>query len=381
MNLKGAYRAFLTGPNGTGPLQDLGIIPGPRSSDGFAVNDNGRVTGRCWTNGVPTDPYIAFISGSNGTPLQQLPNLGGGRADARGMNANGEIVGGSPTANDTPSHAFVTGPNGKGIIDLGTLGGLESFAWAINNLGQITGGSEYGARGYNLHPFFTSTNGGPMKDLGTLGGEDGRGFGINNLGQVTGSTMTTPGGNTYHAFVSAPNGGPLTDLSTLGGNLSNGYGVNDYGVVVGYSHVGGPSSDDHGFVATPGMGMQDLNSLIDPATGFIIHVATAINNWGQIAANGENAAGFNPRAVLLTPRYLEVFYQGIKEFSRTDKTFTVQIDGFAPHSYQLQRNTSLDSSNWEDVGSPVVAMANGPLHFVDSDTASVKMFYRVVLTP
>ena len=102
--------------------------------------------------------------------------------------------------------------------------------------------------------------------------------------------------------------------------------------------------------------MRDLNDLFDPGTGFTVANAYAINEFGQITGHGSNSAG-QTHAYLLTPYYLEVFYRGIREFSHTGETFTVRIDGFASHSYQLQRTSSLNSESWENVGSAVVAVA------------------------
>ena len=47
-------------------------------------------------------------------------------------------------------------------------------------------------------------------------------------------------------------------------------------------------------------GMQNLNDLIDPSSGFYLVSATAINDSGQIVGEGYNAAGQND-AFLLTP--------------------------------------------------------------------------------
>jgi probable HAF family extracellular repeat protein len=46
--------------------------------------------------------------------------------------------------------------------------------------------------------------------------------------------------------------------------------------------------------------MQNLNDLIDPATGFTMTVARGINAAGQIVGQGTNAAGVT-HAFLLTP--------------------------------------------------------------------------------
>ena len=43
----------------------------------------------------------------------------------------------------------------------------------------------------------------------------------------------------------------------------------------------------HAFITGPnGVGMTDLNSLVNPPSGFTFDSATAINNHGQVAAEG-----------------------------------------------------------------------------------------------
>ena len=58
----------------------------------------------------------------------------------------------------------------------------------------------------------------------------------------------------------------------------------------------------HGFLDSDGE-MTDLNSLIDPTSGWTITDARAINDLGWIAANGTDAAG-DAHALLLSPRLL-----------------------------------------------------------------------------
>ena len=66
--------------------------------------------------------------------------------------------------------------------------------------------------------------------------------------------------------------------------ISYAYGVNDSGIVVGYSDVDG-SGDPHAFIFENGV-MLDLNSLIDPSSGWILTEAYAINGSGEIVGEG-----------------------------------------------------------------------------------------------
>lgn len=116
---------------------------------------------------------------------------------------------------------------------------------------------------------------------------------INDSGQVVGYAQTAAGG-ADHATLFSTTGGANTDLGTLsgGGGYSYAYGINNSGQVVG-------ASGALGFLWSAGV-MTSLNSLIDPASGWSIREARAINDLGQIAALGYNASTRQSHAVLLS---------------------------------------------------------------------------------
>ena len=114
-----------------------------------------------------------------------------------------------------------------------------------------------------------------MTDLGTLGGAYSSARAINNNGQVVGGA--------YNAGAAAPfsyNNGTMTDLGTFGGWCSYARGINDSGQVVGTAETALPGVY-HGFVYGDGT-MTDLQSRIDPSSGWSLRSATAINDSGSI---------------------------------------------------------------------------------------------------
>src|SRR5262249_16890634 len=146
----------------------------------------------------------------------------------RGINASGQVVGGSATP---------TAPNGRGflysggtMIDLGSLSGPtgDSTAYGINAAGQIVGDTSTFA--FQYHAFLYSN--GAMADLGTLGGphEASHAHAINASGQVTGFSSLNALSE-FHAFLYS--NGVMADLGTLNDLASIGNGINDHGVVVG----------------------------------------------------------------------------------------------------------------------------------------------------
>jgi probable HAF family extracellular repeat protein len=126
-------------------------------------------------------------------------------------------------------------------------------------------------------------------DLGTLGGTNSAAFGINNIGQIVGSSQT-PGDGTQHAFLYG--GGLITDLGTLGGTESQADGVNSRGLIVGWAKT--TDGEPHAFLWNAGR-MLDLNSFAPIGPDAVLVEATAINDVGQIVANGSNG-----RAYLIT---------------------------------------------------------------------------------
>lgn len=263
-------------------MQDIGTFGGSYSQ-ASAINDLGQVAGYSH-NG--TD-YHAFLYANGG--MQDIGTLGGSYSIANGINNYGQMVGYAGTSGNLYSHAF-SYSNGN-MQDIGTLGGTYSQAYGINDLGQIVGSAKDSNN--NQHAFLY--NSGSMKDLGTFNsGTWSVAFSINNVGQAVGYGDTSIPGS-VRAFLYT--NGVMRDLGNFGGPDSYATSINNLGQIVGTATT---SSTQVAFVYSDG-NMIDLNTLIDPSSGWQLLNATAINDKGQIAGNGHIGLAGPAHAFLMTP--------------------------------------------------------------------------------
>jgi probable HAF family extracellular repeat protein len=296
-----------------GQIIDLGTLPGGTESLGIYVNDAGQLIGFSTVDttsdpvgffGFPTHTFIW----QNGQK-QDIGTLGGADAFPGASCTNppeGVVVGGSTTSTvsnpDTglPTIAPFLWNHGT-MAGLGTLGGTSGFAQCANHRGQIIGMSSlaenpgacspvvlFGGVGQpGCHAFFWQD--GVMNDLGTLGGDVSEAIWLNEAGEVVGSA-DLPGGQTHDAVLWT--NGKIHDLGVVpGDSCSRGRGLNARGQAVG------GSSDCHNFLHAflweNGGPLVDLNTVIQPGTGYQLTNAFNINDRGEILAKAA-PLGFTP---------------------------------------------------------------------------------------
>lgn len=89
----------------------------------------------------------------------------------------------------------------------------------------------------------------------------------------------------------------VIQLGTLGRNYSAAHAINNAGQVVGTSKRAGAM---HAFFTGPnGVGMTDLNSLVDTPHGFFLIPAPGINSVGQVIATAQAIPEPDIQAMLL----------------------------------------------------------------------------------
>lgn len=238
-----------------------------------AINDAGDVAG--------DSAGIAYLWTAAG--VEQPLAYG----SAHDVNDADQVVGEASTTGGH-LHAFLWEQGS--LRDLGTLGGSWSVAYAINASGQVTGWAE---REDGTVRATLWEGAGEGVDLGSLGGAWSMAYALNDRGSVVGYAQTTSGND--HAFRTEASG-VMRDLGTLGGDYSVAYDIDSHGRVIGEAATA--SGETHAFLWDEGA-MVDLNDWIPSDSGWTLHRAIAINDAGQVVAEG--VVDGEKRPCLLTP--------------------------------------------------------------------------------
>jgi probable HAF family extracellular repeat protein len=274
----GLTHAFRTAPNSAINLltDDLGTLGG-LYSDARGINASGQVIGLS-TDG--TGAYFSYRTAADAAinpASDALGTLGGishgPSTIVNGIDDAGHAVGESIAISGF-FHAFRTAANSPinpATDDLGTFGGQSSSAVSINKNGDIVG--TYLPAVAGAFPYAVLLKGGTLTQIG--------GLGLGSVASMNDADQVAINVNEQAAIWSIWSNGTVTPLAPL---VSAALGINNSGQVVGYAPAG--NAPQHAFLYTNGVRV-DLNTLIPPNTGWTLSSATAINDAGQIAGNGQ----------------------------------------------------------------------------------------------
>ena len=273
-----------------------------RYTDGSGVQDLGALAGfgaQSYASAIASDGAIGgHADRADGTSV-----FFGHRYTARGgrteicttscsvwdLNGQGHVVGLLPGRDPATWQAFLYTP-AAGLRTLGTLGGSRSSASAISEAGVVVGNAQLeGAAAGDLgHAFiYDPRDASPrLRDMNVV--FDAQGWTLQAANDVNESFIVGYGlrGAAKRAFRIDVASGKVLDLGTIaGGGNSFAWGVDTYGDVVGWAE----DATDHNnaFVYAAGLGgMRRLGDLVDPALGWQLVQANAVNAHGMIVGWG-----------------------------------------------------------------------------------------------
>ncbi len=278
-----------------------GLVTLPRpagvgSMGAYDISKSGVIVGTYTVSGVG---FRGFVY-ENGQYTELSPLPGGAWSEAWAIAKDGTVVGYrsiGPDGTVTPFNAFIWS-EADGFFDLGVMNGPNSAARSISNTGQVVGWTGAG----NTNQGFLFDDGG-LVVLGPIpvrGGLGSRAAAVNNVGVIAGSgAVQEEPGAPLRALGFVWREGEFTLIEPVVGHDTSGVGdINRVGQVTGLSVVQG-STLGPGYVWQDGL-THDLNDLVLPGSALVIRGGTAINDAGQIIANGLALNG-DTVTFLLTP--------------------------------------------------------------------------------
>jgi probable HAF family extracellular repeat protein len=293
-------RAFFWDSKTGGMTELLGLFGGTDDfTSASAINDRGDVVGLSIKEIEGLSPTFALIWQPRSYQVVELAPPANCRfASAEAINDRG-VVALYSCAGGGFAHAYVRSPDGT-FIDLGVLPGDDlSFPVDINRRGQVVGSSWRAfsnvARAFKWDPR-TAT----MSELPGVDGLQASVSAINDQGYAVG--VAGQSRNEDRAVVWDPSGA-ITELGNLPGgrSLSSATDINRKRQIVGWAIANFTS---YAVLWEQGL-IKDLNALIqpsDPLRGCVeLHRAIAINDRGQIAAEGRDHCASAARTYLLSP--------------------------------------------------------------------------------
>ena len=260
----------------SGTLQDIGTLPTFDSSAAIGINTAGQMSGEVYNSAGGPSHAVTWTATAGLVDIHDN-TLGFSSTEAAGtMTSTGQIAGKAIGAVDGLQHPFLW-TNGVGMADLGPMPGMtEGFASGASDAGVV-------GTSWNLTDgrAFLWANG-AFTDLGTLPGfRYAWATAINATGQVVGTVSNDAGPIDAFSWTQATG---MSDLGPLPGYLFvHPYAVNGQGVVVG--EASNSANNRVAFVWQNGI-MTDLNTLIPATSGWVLQIATGINDNGQIVGTG-----------------------------------------------------------------------------------------------
>lgn len=276
----GMYAGFIASP----PAFQMKPIslPGTVYSWAGGINDRGVVVGYMtlpdWSNRI-------FITGPNGADPHELQLLPGTHGATASINDAGQVAG-TMTRADGSFRFYITGPDGVGATDLGAASYGDAVA-GITSTGQLL---QQRGTGSGTACFLTGANGQGGGFVGVPAGMSCHPADVEDGGRVL-AQLSGPGPAGWGAaFMTGANGSGVTYLPD--GLFAE--DMNRFGVVIGSALATGSSGvERHSFfTGAGGVGMTDLNDLIDLPDGEYFTFGYGVNDAGQMIVESNLGRAF-----------------------------------------------------------------------------------------
>jgi uncharacterized membrane protein len=242
--------------------------PGATVTRVLGLNGQGQLVGM---DDVIRGRHAFLAAGDNYVSLDRLGILGTHTSFARGINNQGDIVGGY-AGSDGKEHGFILREGNVSKFDVPFPDAVGTQLNAINDSGVIVG--VWVDRAFKGHGFIYEN--GNFSNLQYPGSRDTTPFGVNSKGEIVGN-WDSDQSSTGHGFVFSAGHITSFDVPNAIPNGTAANGLNDSGQIVG-TYVG-RDGNFHGFVRD-----GSTFTTID-CPGAVATIAWGINTNGQIAGN------------------------------------------------------------------------------------------------
>ena len=280
----------------TGPMIDLGALPGFGSSSGAnAINEAGTVAG---TMTHPDGSHPFRYTAANGledlglggdglvaTDINGVPRRG---AVAFDINSAGQLAGWMTEGGLVRGYRYT---DGVGFEDIGSLAGGATSLSSVADSGRVVGNSWVSGPpqlpGAVTHAVMYENEVVGIVDLNDLI-DPMAGWTLWHASDAAGDFVAGYGdrGGVTRAFRLRVSTGAIEEISGgwEGNTLSA--GLNAAGDMVGSGFLDAAGTIHKGFVYTDQLGFKTLNDIIDPASGWDLRVPSSINATGDIVGWG-----------------------------------------------------------------------------------------------
>jgi autotransporter-associated beta strand protein len=291
----------------------------------------------------------------------------------------------------TSNGIIALGVNSANDLDFDALGLRNVFLAAIGS--QNYGGSMVAADGgYRLGGLGTIT----LTKENALSGKTSlhTGFASSVAGRVILSNNNSIKGDTLvHGGTLEVNASTLTcnqlkvesqaTLQLVGGTVTTDVIVNAMGSLRGCGTISGSLTNNGSATVNCAPGLTVTGAITNNGTMTLLGGANLIAG-GSFINNGLLDLLTSP-GTILPPGFVNngtVVFPGdvkVRSVSKSGTLFSLRVQSISGHNYQLQRNSTLGNTNWQNVGAPM-AGTGADITLVDS-TAAPQQFYRIQVSP